>query len=385
MAVKGTVEAGGGGLAGDAAAKIAADELQALLDVMAQGRVIADRQWVSAWTQDGSNQIAVSTNNSPSFTDATNFIGMYANYESNKDKALLDSIEAGDVVMVTDRDTPDQWLVFRVAGTQYETGISSNFIGMWFRDADVLYKVGLDAYDDNWVAGEYAKIYIIKQMLDADGANHTDALKQAIREFLPTGVEVTEAQLTAATKMLLDDFDHTTLASLFDYHDQNHTGVHTITDYTFVTNSSTPNAGDVNIAVPINEGAGAYYIRPNDNNEKALLKNILRANKKVRFQVSETNYVEFQPGGTPAEFSGRLVGTYTAGTFSLVGSALANNQAISIVVESNIPARDELSLLAFGDIDDLPTLSTIANDDWVVVYDKSAGTFAKVAKSVLTA
>ena len=155
------------------------DELEALIGVMAQGRVIDDRVWHQGLTVDGSSQIDFSVDNEAPLpfgdADADNFLAMFANYDSDADKALLDSVDAGDVVLVTDAASPDQWLAFRVAGTDYASGADANAKRLWFADGDVVYRAGLNAYDEGWAAGDTAKVYIVKQSLDLDGQNATGA------------------------------------------------------------------------------------------------------------------------------------------------------------------------------------------------------------------
>ena len=318
---------------------------EAMLDVMAQGRVISDRDWVTYWNSDGSNQISISIDNSnPPFANADNFIGMYANYANSKDKGLLDSIDAGDVVLVTDAVSPTQWLVFRVAGTQYDTGMSENFIGIWFGDDDVLYKSGLNEYDSNWTTGDTARVYIVKQMLDADGTN----VGAAIRAALPTGTVVSDADLSTATQLLLDTFNAVTLGEVYEHHDQFHTGATLLSGYTYKTGTVTPNAADVAVSAPLQGSqTGTYYIKPKDDDDKGLLKNILIANKRVRFQVSATRYIEFRPSGSPGELSGRLFGNFAAASYATMGAVLTNNHAISVSVQSNIAARDEVRAGAY--------------------------------------
>ena len=148
------------------------NELESLMDVMAQGRVIEDRVWHTGFTIDNSNQIDISINNTnPPFGTADNFLGMYRTYNSSANAALLNGIVAGDVVMATD-DAGTQWLVFRAAGKDQASGSDANIARVWFADSDVLYKHGLNEWDEGWSGG--ADVYVVKLMLDADGGNASD-------------------------------------------------------------------------------------------------------------------------------------------------------------------------------------------------------------------
>ena len=318
---------------------------QAMLDVMAQGRVISDRQWVDySLTTDASNQILVSVDNaSPPFSDADNFLGMFANYSSSKDKPLLDSIDAGDVVLVTDAVSPTQWLVFRVAGTEYATGSNVNAITIWFGDADVLYKSGLDEYDDNWTVGDTAKVYIVKQMLDADGTN----VGQALRSALPTGTAIAENVITNATEMLLSNFDGMTVGEFVRHHDQSHVGTYDLTGYAFTTSGISNLASDSGkIAWTVDgEGNGTILTQPKTVLDQNALMGALTVGKKVTMRLSEGNERtgKVKTAAVLSESNEPYKNTIRVDVESVVTvGTLTNNHAATFVVESNIPARDEV-------------------------------------------
>ena len=188
--------------------------------------------------------------------------------------------------------------------------------------------------------------------------------------FSLTGNTKTDADISNDTQMVVNDGDSVALGEIYEHHDQNHTGSTLLAGYNFKTGSATPDAGDVAAPAPL-EGiaTGAYYIKPADDDEKALLKNILIAHKRVRFQVSKTRYIEFKPNGTPAELFGRLVGNYISSTYRTRGAALTNDQAISLSIQSNIPALDELRELALKEVtwDDLTEVDSIADNDLLLV------------------
>ena len=160
----------------------------------------------------------------------------------------------------------------------------------------------------------------------------------------PSGTELTDATLSNADRLLMEDGDTVELGEIYEHHDQFHTGLTSLTGYTFVTSSNVANAGEVHVTPPSNNATGAYYIHPLDDDDKALLKQILRAQKAVRFAVSDTQYAEFHPSGAPGELFGNLVGSIPAtGSYRSVGTALSNNDAVDIEVESRIPARGEIA------------------------------------------
>ena len=220
----------------------------------------------------------------------------------------------------------------------------------------------------------------------SDILNPVDLISAAFRLGMLTGVEETDASLSAATKLLLDNFNEVSLGELFEHHDQNHTGFTELTGYNFKTGSQTPNAGDVAYDAALPGGStGAYYIKPKTDDDKALLKKILIAHKTVYFEVDATRFVKFQPTGTPTELFGRLVGSYAAGSFEEQGEGLTNNHAITLDIASNIPARSEYRNIAFKAFawNNLTRLTSLADDDSLLAWDSSTGTVVRIDKSDL--
>ena len=211
-----------------------------------------------------------------------------------------------------------------------------------------------------------------------DGSN-VGTIVDAFRDAVPTGTTLTDADLSNATKLLIKNLDDVTLGEIYEHHDQFHTGRTTLIGYTFKTGTDTPDAGDVAYSAAIQGSqTGAYYIKPKTDADKALIKNILIANKEVRFQVSATQYVSFKPNSHPAELFGRLTGNYAADSFVSEGDALTNGQSIALEIESNIPARDELRNIAFKAFDwtDI-TSGTVESTDVVLYVSPTTGKVIK--------
>ena len=129
----------------------------------------------------------------------------------------------------------------------------------------------------------------------------------------PTGTSKTDATLSVEDKLLLDTGDDVPIGELYEHHDLFHTGLAELAGYNYVTNSSPPNAGDVYVAGPVGVNTGNYSIKPASDDDKALLKAVIRAGKRVRYAVSATRYVEFKPGGLPAELFGRIFRHHSTG------------------------------------------------------------------------
>ena len=173
-------------------------------------------------------------------------------------------------------------------------------------------------------------------------------VKDVIGALSGDGTELDDSTLTGDTELITSEDNKVKVSEIYEHHDQNHTGLTNLTGYTFKTGTSTPNAGDV--AAPAPSGGsqtGVYYIKPLSDDDKALIKNTILADKRVRFQVSATRYIEFKPNSTPGELSGRLFGNFSAASYIAVGTALTNNTAVGVEIESNIPGRDEFSDVAF--------------------------------------
>ena len=164
----------------------------------------------------------------------------------------------------------------------------------------------------------------------------------------PTGTTKTDSDISTDTKLMVSDGDDVELGEIYEHHDQFHTGLTSLDGYEYKTGTSTPDAGDVALPAP-GQGSqtGSYYIKPLNDADKALIKNILIAHKEVRFQVSATNYIKFEPSGTPAEIFGRLTGSFPVDTYEVVGTALTNNQAVSVEIQGNIAARGEFTDISF--------------------------------------
>lgn len=160
------------------------------------------------------------------------------------------------------------------------------------------------------------------------------------RDSLPYGPVVADGSLSADTEIMLANFGITTIGEFTEWHDEHHTGVHTLTDYTYTTAAVTGGSAVGRVTV----ASGILYVKPRNDNDKASLKAKLTAGKVLKLWVSATRYKQLTLTSTWGEFAGVLSANVTVVN---VGTALTNNHAISIKVESNIPARSEFAQVAF--------------------------------------
>ena len=173
----------------------------------------------------------------------------------------------------------------------------------------------------------------------------------------PSGIVLTDATLSNADQILFATGAVADLGEVYEHHDQFHTGTTYLSGYRYVTASGGMIAGDVYISPPVggnNPAAGTYTIYPADNDDKTLLKKILRAHKKVRYFVSDSRYIEFTPSGSPTELFGKLSGSIpdlvtAPDAYALIGAALTNQLAVSLEIESRIPAREQIVDAAYKD------------------------------------
>ena len=162
------------------------------------------------------------------------------------------------------------------------------------------------------------------------------------------GQQLTDADIDGDTELATADSKRLSLSELYEHHDQTHTGLTELSGYRFRTGTATPDKGDV--AAPAAVGAtGSYYIKAASDADEALIRDAVIADKRVRFMVSDAQYIEFRPSGKPGKLFGRLVGTYPAASRVQVGAALTDDVAVSVEIESNIAARDELTTASFKD------------------------------------
>ena len=212
----------------------------------------------------------------------------------------------------------------------------------------------------------------------------------------PSGTEKTDATLANSDELLLGNGDTVKVGEVYEHHDQFHTGATPLAGYSYVTSGTVPAAGDVYVSPPAggnNALTGLYAIRPKTDDDKALLLKLIRAEKRVRYWVSGSRYVEFRPSGTPSEAFGYLSGPIPdlvtdPHSYRMVGAALVDDLAVDIQVESRIPARGEFAAQAFTAAAD-----TIAGEgsggtgrwEWQSAGGQDDGAWVKVAGGALPA
>ena len=156
-------------------------------------------------------------------------------------------------------------------------------------------------------------------------------------EYLAT-TALTDITLTSDDTFLLNGRKYIGVNEAFEYHDAHHTGIHTLTGYTYIL-------GNPNTNGQVRESGNLLTIQPLNDDDKKKIKDVIIVGKRIRYQVSSTRYTEYTVASTPAELFGRLSFNFT--NKLVVGAALGNNTAIGVVIESNIAARSEYATVAF--------------------------------------
>lgn len=152
--------------------------------------------------------------------------------------------------------------------------------------------------------------------------------------------------------------------NLFVYHDEHHTGVASLTGYTYKT-------GNVSAAGEISTLGNILSVKPLNDTHKASIKAKISNGKKIEVRKDATNYIEFTSSSGVSEILGTL--SVNMSNITTHGT-IANNDTVSLGIENNIPARSELATVAFtGDYDDLtdtPGLPAApANQSTAKVYE----------------
>ena len=161
----------------------------------------------------------------------------------------------------------------------------------------------------------------------------------------PTGTELTETDLGDESLIQLASGDAVDLRNLNEYHDLHHVGVLVISGLRYVTNSSPATGGDINFA-PNNQDPTKGLVTYKYANEaaKAVFKPKIVVGRRFELKLSDNIYVKGTIESTPSDLFGRLSfnlnGVTTAG-------ARTNNHNASIIVDSNIPGRDEIADQAY--------------------------------------
>ena len=265
-------------------------------------------------------------NNPPTAPDNTNVDALIIDRDDaagNSQKALLDTIQAGDWFRVV---RGSRYIIAKIAAVTYHDTDQAYYL--WFNPSTQVAETL--AYDDIGTGAAEVRLY----------------RAQSIRDALPTGTELNESQIDTTTALLLKTFASLTAGELVEWHDDHHTGQHSLTGYTYTTSSLTQVSPAGRVAV----SGGIGYVTPLNDADKASLKSKLVSTREFTIWVSATRYKTMKLTSTVSEFQGVLA--FNVGSITDVGAALTNNHAVSLRVDSNIPARSELAQQAFKENED---------------------------------
>ena len=294
----------------------------------------------------GTGEIVVSNGNTPKFGVPDAFI-----VDIDSDGTAFNAVRPGQLVDYRVGTTS------RIVGIVRGSEIESNGLNrlFWF---EILYKRGVNQY----LQPAYNQTATITFGADIDDVANSIA---ELRTTLPFGNVVTDGNLSSGTEVLLKTFGFTTLGEMVEWHDEHHTGVHTITGLTYNTSSAVTDPGDINVS------GGLVTINPANDAMKASIKAKIVQGRMATVRLSASIYVTGFCNSGVSELFGKL--NFNLST-ALVGGSPAqwvgtptNNHAVTMPIESNIPARSELAAVAFSgayaDLTGKPSPSGVTDDD----------------------
>ena len=179
----------------------------------------------------------------------------------------------------------------------------------------------------------------------------------------PTGVGLTDAEISTDTALLLPDGDHMTVGEQTEWHDEHHVGTFTITGLTYVT-TSTPTGGDqVNFALnALDDTKGLLTYKYPDEDARDSLKAKVVVGRTMALVVGSAQVLG-TVASTPSDLFGRLSFNFNDVQAS---GALLNNHAASLIVDSKIPSRAQVDDLIAGVTPDVYAANHTSST-WTVV------------------
>ena len=162
---------------------------------------------------------------------------------------------------------------------------------------------------------------------------------------------VTDSEIQPDDELLIRPADgptkKTTVGEFVEHHDESHVGKFSITGLTFVTNSSPSSAGQINFAVnALVNTKGLITYKYADVAARDTMKAKIVVGKRFELKVSDTVKLEGVVASTPVSLFGRL--SFNLNEVTTVGT-LTNNASVSVILDSKIPARDQIIDAAFKD------------------------------------
>ena len=165
------------------------------------------------------------------------------------------------------------------------------------------------------------------------------------REILPdSSADKTDATIEIGDKLLLLTFGAITVGQFVAWHDEHHSGIKTLTGYTFKT-ANPSSAGDVQASV-----SGDSYliqIKPLNNTDKASILNRLIDGRTFTLSLNATNHLSGKLTNNASELLGTI--SFNIRPYTLTG-ALTNNHAASLSLQANIPDLEQVIELIEDDV-----------------------------------
>ena len=156
--------------------------------------------------------------------------------------------------------------------------------------------------------------------------------------ILAGGAELDHQTLDGTDALVLSDGDRVSAAELAHWHDDHHVGTVDLSGYTYVTDSTIPNAGNVNYTAGVGSADGVIAIRPLNAAAQTDLLSRLIEGRTFGLILGNSRIT-----GTMTSTASVVLGTisFNIGDEVIVG-ALTNNHAASLRFEAKIPATADL-------------------------------------------
>ena len=201
---------------------------------------------------------------------------------------------------------------------------------------EILFKRGLNDYDQP-ATGQTATMTF---GMDIDDVAQSVA---ELRAGLPMGNLVADDALSTDTQLLLKNFTYTDIGQLVEWHDEHHTGKHSIQGFLYNTSNGVTDAGDINVSAD----KTLVTIRPLNTAMENNIKARIVAGRRVTVRQSDTVYASGICNAGVSKLFGKLSFNFTNDSTLDNAGTFTNNHAITLDFTSNIPARVEFSDVAF--------------------------------------
>ena len=155
-----------------------------------------------------------------------------------------------------------------------------------------------------------------------------------------SGTELTDGDLSLDDEVVLSDGDVVPLSETYEFHDEHHVGLFTITGLRYVTTNAPATGGDINFNVnALDSTKGIVSYKYVDAAARATMRNKIIVGRPFEIRLSSAVWIKGVVDSTPADLFGRL--SFNLNSVTTEGTA-TNEHAASVIVISKIPADNQI-------------------------------------------